>query len=107
MYVPEIQLPAFVLFQPGLRIEVAVMVASNNNLLLVRQRTYPVQLSLNILCRAQVRQISGVNEDIAIRDRYRVCVGVCYTNDFDKGLVLRWFERCTTETQEDRIDDAD
>jgi hypothetical protein len=104
---PEIQLLAIVFYSPGFGIEITVMVACDDNLLPVRKRSQPVKLLLYLFDCAIVCQVSRMNQHVAIGDREGVCMCVRDADNFDSGLVSRWFEWRATKAKEDGVDELD
>jgi hypothetical protein len=104
---PEVQFLAIILWKPGLGIKVAVVVACNNDLLAVRKRGEPVDLLLYLLNSTIVRQVSGMNQHVAIGHRESIGVCVRDANNLDLGFVSRRFEWCATKAEEDGVDKLD
>lgn len=104
---PEIQLLAIVFCSPGFGIEITVMVACDNNLLPVRQRSQPVKLLLYLFDCAIVCQVSSVNQHVTVGNRESICMCVRDADNFDFGLVSRWLEWRTSKAKEDGVDELD
>jgi hypothetical protein len=92
---------------PTLVIKPTIMVPRNDNLDRMRLRFQPVQLLLNILNCARVREVTGVDEDVARRDGDLFVVRVRDTDDFDGGLVAGRVKGAAAQEEDDIVEAGD
>lgn len=104
---PVIQLLAIVFRKSRLGVEVAVMVACDDNLLSMRQGRQPVKLLLYLFDIALVCQVSSMNQHITTRYGDGVSMCVRDANNLDFRLVSRWKERRPAEAEKEGVNNLD
>lgn len=104
----EVKALAAVLRQTRAGVEEAVVVAADEDLVLVRLSGKPVELGLNVGDGAGVGEVAGVDEEVAGGDvDVGAVVGVGEADDADGGLVAGRCEGAAAEEEDDAVDDCD
>jgi hypothetical protein len=104
VYGLEVQLLPLVLWPPRFGVKIAVMIARDDDLLSVGQRSHPIDLGLDLLHRAGVRHVPRVYEQITIWDIWCICVRVGDADNSDVGFVAGRLERWSPEGEKDKVD---
>lgn len=84
------------------------MIPCDDNLVSVGQGDQPVDLLLDVVGRARVGQVSGMQQEITVRDiAHDLIMGIRQTDNLDGRLVAGRSERLAAEEEDEMVNAGD
>lgn len=86
------------------RIEPVVMIPSDDDFDGMWLGAEPVELSVELGNGSKMRDVTCMDQDIAIRDCHSLTMGVSDTDETDSGLILRRMDRACSQEEDEVVE---